>query len=102
MRIPKDFAKRRKAAIKARFRETRRRQIAAIVPLGGALLLLALSRDYVGDVGTGPTAVGILFLLAAAAGFTWLNWRCPKCHKHLGTSLSPDRCPRCGAELMDR
>jgi len=102
LRLRKDAAEKRKAAIKARFVQTRRRQVASIVPFGGALLLLARSRDFVGDIGAGPTALGILFLLAAAGVFTWLNWRCPKCHEHLGARLSPDRCPHCGVELVDR
>jgi len=102
MRIPKNIAEKRKATIKARFIQTRRRQVAAIVPLGGAVFLLARAGDYVGDVGAGPTALGILFLLAAVTVFTWLNWRCPKCHGFLDARLSPDQCRRCGAELMDR
>jgi len=101
LKTPK-ISQKRKAAFKARFIQTRRRQVAAIVPLGGALLLLARAGDYVGDIGMGPTALGILFLLAAGAGFTWLNWRCPRCRWLLDTRLNPDRCRRCGVELTDR
>jgi len=102
MRLRKDAADKRKAAIKARFIQTRRRQVAALVPAGGALFLLARSGDYAGDVGVGSTALGILFLFAAAALFTWLNWRCPKCHQHLGARLNPQQCETCGAELVGR
>jgi hypothetical protein len=102
VRASKRYAEKRKVAVKARFIQMRRRQVAVLVPAGGALFLLVRSRDYIGDIGVGPTVLGIAFLLAAAAGFSWANWRCPACKASLGTNFNPDRCPRCDAELVSR
>jgi rubrerythrin len=43
--------------------------------------------------------LGVAFLVAVAAGFSWRNWRCPACRKLLGADLSPAACPHCGVAL---
>ncbi|MCL4685691.1 hypothetical protein KJ059_13185 [Myxococcota bacterium] len=102
VRVTKRFADKRGARLEARFIQMRRRQIAVLVPAGGALLLLGRSRDYLGEIGIGPTVFGIAFLLVIAAGFSWANWRCPACKTSLGMRLNPDRCPRCEKRFKAR
>lgn len=94
------YTEKQRAAFRKQFIQTRRYQIALIVPLGGAGVLLAKSEPYVADVGFEPIALGVAFLVLVAVGFTWLNWRCPACRKHLGRNLSPKSCPHCGVTLM--
>jgi O-antigen/teichoic acid export membrane protein len=91
--------KKREDRIKARFRQTMRYQVALIVPLGGAVILLAGADRYSVDVGLQAILLAAALLVLVAAGFSWLNWRCPACRKHLGRSLRPSRCPRCGVTL---
>ncbi len=88
-----------KAEFKAKFTQTRRYQMALFVPVGGAVLLLVLSERYAADLGLQPIVLGTAFLVLVAAGFAWLNWRCPACRKYLGKSLSPNHCPKCGVAL---
>jgi len=90
---------RQKAEFKAKFTQTRRYQIAAFVPVIGGLFLLFRSELYVADLGLMPVLLGTAFLLLVAAGFSWLNWRCPACRTFLGRDLSPSQCPKCKVAL---
>jgi rubrerythrin len=72
--------------------------MALLVPLGGAVLILARGEDAL-SLEPGMTALGTAGLLLAAAGFYWLNWRCPACKKYLGKELNPSHCPNCRVEL---
>ena len=94
------YSEKQKAEFKAKFIQTRRYQIALFVPVGGAAFLLVFSQRFVAQLGLQPILLGTVFLVLVAAGFSWLNWRCPACRKHLGKGLSPNRCPNCGAVLM--
>ena len=96
------YTQKQKARFKAKFIQTRRYQIALAVPVGGALLLLVLSERYAADLGLLPMLAGTAFLILVAAGFSWINWRCPACGKGLGKSLSPDQCPKCGVALTSQ
>jgi hypothetical protein len=94
-----NYTAKQRAELEARFRQTKRYQVAAAVPVAGALLLLVAAERYAADLGTGPVTLGAAFLVLVAAGFSWWNWRCPACRRFLGTRLNPDRCPGCGLPL---
>jgi rubrerythrin len=96
------YTEKKKAEFKAKFTETRRRQMALVVPVGGAVLLLVLGGRYAADIGLQPIALSAAFLVLVAAGFSWLNWRCPACGKYLGRGLSPNQCPKCGVALRSQ
>ncbi len=105
MRRTEKYTEKQKAEFKARFTQTRRYQIALSVPVGGAVLLLVLGVRYVADFGLQQLqtmALGAAGLVLAAAGFSWLNWRCPACEKYLGKGLSPSHCPKCGVALRSQ
>ena len=92
-----EYTEKQKAEFKAKFAQKRQYQVALAVPVGGAVLLLVLSERYAADLLT--MALGTAGLLLAAAGFSWLNWRCPACGKYLGKNLNPDHCPKCRVAL---
>lgn len=92
----------RAARLRARFEQTRRYQAALLVPVGGAVLLLATSRRYAADVGFGPILLGAAFLLGVAVGCSWIFWRCPACRRHLGLRWRPHCCVSCGFVLEPR
>ncbi len=96
------YTEKQKAEFKAKFAQKRQYQMALSVPLAGAVLLLVLSGRYAPDIGLLPIALGIAFLLLVAAGFSWLNWRCPACESYLGRGLSPNHCPKCGVALRSQ
>jgi len=96
------YTEKQKAEFKARFIQTRRYQMALVVPVAGPVLLLVLSERAVADLGLQPMLLGIALLLLVAAGFSWLNWRCPACRRYLGRRLSPSHCPRCGVALTSQ
>ncbi|MBW2415435.1 MAG: hypothetical protein JRG76_13090 [Deltaproteobacteria bacterium] len=95
----KRYTEKQKKDFKERFIQTRRYQIALAVPVFGPLLLLLAGKRAVADLGLQPMLLGTALLLAVAAGFSWLNWRCPACRKHLGWTLNPPCCPRCRVEF---
>jgi rubrerythrin len=93
------YSQKQKADFEARFRQTKRYQVAAAVPVAGAVLLVVGAERYAADLGPMPVMLGAAFLVLVAAGFSWRNWRCPACRTFLGTSLNPSRCPGCGLRL---
>lgn len=95
-------SQKRQAELEARFRQTRRYQAALVVPLGGALLIVGAASRLATDLGLVPVVLAAASLVAFAAAFSWLNWRCPACRTSLGTALNPTRCPNCGATLRAR
>ena len=96
------FGDERNAALKAKFRETRRYQVAVLVPLGGAVLLLGNAQRYSVDLGLAPILLGAAFLLVVALAFSWINWRCPACRTQLGLRWNPDPCTGCGFTFRSR
>lgn len=92
-------SQKRQAELEARFRQTRRYQAALIVPIGGSLVILGAARRLTSDLGLLPIFLSAASLIALAAFFSWLNWRCPACRTSLGVALDPRRCPNCGATL---
>lgn len=99
---PVKFGDNRTAALKARFRQTKQYQVAVVVPVGGAIFLLARARRYSVDLGYAPILLGAAFLLVVAVVFSWVNWRCPACRKHLGLRWNPPHCLGCGFVLRSR
>lgn len=98
-RLPVRYSAQEKKALKKAFVQTRRYQVAALVPAIGALFVVGLGSRFAEDLGVQSIVFGAAFLLLGATGFTWLNWRCPGCRKHLGKNVNPDRCPSCQLEL---
>lgn len=96
------FGDNRTAALRARFRQTRQYQVAAVVPVGGGVFLLANARRYSVDFGLLPIVLSAVFLFGIAVAFSWVNWRCPACRKHLGLRWKPDHCLGCGFVLRSR
>ncbi len=93
------YTEKQKAEFKSKYRQTWRYQMALSVPLAGALFLLVFSERYIAAFGFQQVAISIVFLGAVAAGFSWLNWRCPGCRAYLGKGLNPAQCPACGVAL---
>ncbi|MEB2345793.1 MAG: hypothetical protein OZ948_13760 [Deltaproteobacteria bacterium] len=96
------FGDNRTAALRARFRQTRQYQVAAVAPAGGALFLLVKAPRYSVDLGLLPILLGAAFLLGVAVVFSWVNWRCPACRRHLGPRWNPHHCMACGFILRPR
>ncbi|MGD1120115.1 MAG: hypothetical protein ABR886_11630 [Dehalococcoidales bacterium] len=40
-------------------------------------------------------------IMVAIGVASFFNWRCPSCHKYLGSYWNPRKCPRCGAKLQN-
>lgn len=93
------YTEKQKLEFKKRFRQTWRYQMALSVPLAGVLLLIFSGKRYVAAFGLQQVALSVAFLLLVAAGFSWLNWRCPGCRASLGKGLNPAQCPACGVAL---
>jgi hypothetical protein len=88
--------------IRAEFAKRQRRQNVAIVAAG--LLVVAFAVLYARPGWLGPNAKGTIFsaqviVIAAFIGFTYQNWRCPACSRHLGGDLHRRMCGKCRARL---
>lgn len=38
-------------------------------------------------------------IMAVCIGLSIQTWRCPSCTRHLGDTIFPSACPKCGEEL---
>ncbi|NKB72164.1 MAG: hypothetical protein GKR89_34230 [Candidatus Latescibacteria bacterium] len=87
--------------IKAEFTHRRSRQLILAVPLIVLFFFSELSPDKGTTLGLSGFSWSLIFLAAVIAGliFTYSNWRCPACNKHLGTAINPSTCRKCDAEL---
>lgn len=90
------------ARIRAEFAKRQGRQSAAIAAAMLAVIVLALL--YARPEWLGPNPRREIFsaqvvVLAAFIGFTYQNWRCPACSRHLGGDLRRRACRRCGVRL---
>ncbi|MGH7470954.1 MAG: hypothetical protein ACRENP_23650 [Longimicrobiales bacterium] len=88
----------------AEFKRRRARQLLAsglaiivIVPMffGGP------GRDGVGGMSESTFLTLAMVLLAGAAIYSLINWRCPACTRYLGRSINPAFCAKCGAQLRE-
>ena len=86
------------------FKTRRTRQWAVTSPVIALVFGLVWFRDHPQQAPLGVTAnmFAIAFMtgLAAAALFTFMNWRCPSCNGYLGRAMNPKFCGKCGAELL--
>lgn len=88
--------------IRAEFAKRQGRQSVAIA--AALLLVIVFAILYARPGWLGPNARGTIFsaqsvVIAAFIGFTYHNWRCPVCKRHLGGELHRNRCAKCQARL---
>jgi hypothetical protein len=88
--------------IKAEFAKRQGRQNVAIA--AAMLLIIVFAILYARPGWLGPNSRGAIFsaqivVIAAFIGFTYQNWRCPACNRHLGGDLHRRRCGKCRARL---
>jgi carbon starvation protein CstA len=88
--------------IKSEFARRRARQSVAIA--AAMLLIIVFAILYARPGWLGPNSRGTivsaqLVVIAAFVGFTYHNWRCPACNRHLGGDLHRRLCDKCRARL---
>ena len=88
--------------IRAEFAKRQGRQQVAIS--ASLLLIVVFAILYARPGWLGPNARGTIFgaqavVIAAFIGFTWQNWRCPACNRHLGGDLHRRGCRKCRVRL---
>ena len=88
--------------MKAEFAKRQGRQHVATV--AAMLLIVVFAVLYARPGWLGPNSRGTIFsaqavVIAAFIGFTWHNWRCPACGRHLGGDLHRSACRTCRARL---
>lgn len=88
-------------------REFRKRQTRQIVAVAAALFLVLLMAviykrpDIFGQFSRQALFAGQALVIASFIGFTFANWRCPNCSRHLGGDIiGRQACRRCGARLQ--
>lgn len=88
--------------IRAEFAKRQGRQSVAIA--AAMLLIVAFAVLYARPGWLGSNSRGTIFsaqivVIAAFIGFTYHNWRCPVCGRHLGGDLHRRMCGKCRARL---
>ena len=88
--------------IRAEFARRQGRQRVAIA--AAMLLIIVFAILYAHPGWLGPNSRGTIFsaqivVIAAFIGFTYHNWRCPACNRHLGGDLHRRTCGTCRARL---
>ncbi len=95
--------KRDDSQIKRDFSLRQSRQLLAIAVTLLVIVILAVvhkRHDLFGEFSK-STIFGLqLVVIAAFAGFTAVNWRCPSCNKYLGPDISRRVCKKCGTRLQ--
>ena len=88
----------------SRFKARRLRQFILVIPVMLAIFLLVWAGENQDASLAGiprTVLVGVaLAAIAAGAGFSLFNWRCPACGKYLGRSINPSFCAKCGTKLQ--
>lgn len=87
---------------RAEFTKRQGRQRVAIA--AAMLLIVVLAVLHARPGWLGPNSRGAIFaaqviVIAAFIGFTYQNWRCPVCNRHLGGDLHRNLCSKCRARL---
>jgi len=98
-----DMQKRDDSQIRENFRVRQRRQFLAIAIalLGVVILTLVHKRpDLFGEFPKSTISGLQLVVIAAFAGFSAVNWRCPSCKKYLGQDINRRICKKCGTRLQ--
>ncbi len=81
------------------------RQSRQFIAIGLALFMLLLltllytRNDIFGAFSKGTVFAAQFIVIAAFAGFSSVNWRCPSCGKYLGSDINRRICKRCGIRL---
>ncbi len=88
--------------IRAEYAKRQGRQSVAIA--AALLLVVAFAVLYARPGWLGPNSRGTIssaqiVVVAAFIGFTYQNWRCPACNRHLGGDLHRRVCGKCRARL---
>ena len=88
--------------VRSEFAKRQGRQSVAVAAAGLLVVLFAVL--YARPGWLGPNSRGTIFaaqivVIAAFVGFTYHNWRCPACHRHLGGDLHRRLCGKCRARL---
>ena len=88
--------------IRAEFAKRQGRQSVAIA--AAMLLIVVFALLYARPGWLGPNSRSTIFaaqavVIAAFIGFTWQNWRCPACNRHLGGDLHRRGCRKCRVRL---
>ena len=88
--------------ISAEFARRQGRQRVAVA--AATLLVVVFAILYARPGVLGPNSKGTIFaaqaiVIAAFVGFTYHNWRCPVCNRHLGGELDRSTCGKCRARL---
>ena len=96
--VPASDPRHPQQAIAAKFRAKRIRQIAVLVALVPALIIIKFGDGIAGLVNAPPQELwyGSIGVLVFCLLFSLWNWRCPACGASLGRSLNASRCPKCG------
>lgn len=89
-------------SIRAEFAKRQGRQSVAIA--AALLLVVVFAILYARPGWLGPNSRGTIFsaqlvVMAAFVGFTYHNWRCPACNRHLGGDLHRQACGKCRVRL---
>jgi hypothetical protein len=83
--------------VKDQFRIRFRRQVLLIAIAVPAIWVAQLDSPN----GHSSFEVVGLTLLSAALLLTFINWRCPSCHRYLFRRIYPSTCPGCGVTFHD-
>ena len=88
--------------IRAEFTKRQGRQSVAIA--AAMLLVIVFAILYARPGWLGPNSRDTIFaaqavVIAAFIGFTYYNWRCPACNRHLGGELYRNMCGKCRTRL---
>ncbi len=91
--------------IQEEFKKRRMRQRLLLLPIAGMVGLLLWTKanpaatTIMGLPVNMVIGVTVAFVVGAVV-FSLVNWRCPACNSYLGKGLSPNFCPKCGADLQ--
>ena len=84
------------------FKLRQSRQFLAIALTLLLLILLTLiykRPDLFGEFSKTVIFGAQIIFIAAFAGYSVLNWRCPSCNKYLGSNIYRRICKKCGARF---
>ena len=89
---------------RVRAESARRLERQRVAIAAATLLVVVFAVIYARPGVLGPNSKGTIFaaqaiVIAAFIGFTYHNWRCPVCNRHLGGELHRHLCGKCRARL---
>ena len=66
--------------------------------LGVLLAIVTIAHEDGAQTSAGMAFAGVGGVIVYAL-YSLLGWRCPGCNQHLGRSMNPEKCSRCGASF---